>query len=312
MCARCPDALGRARVLWREPKDIVNRNLFYGPGGEEHQPHSPFTFESEDLEGTTPKFVVRDAAGVKWKIKLGPEARPETVATRLIWAVGFSADEDYLLDEAVIAGMPKHLHRGQKLVGPNGVVRNVRFKRVGRKKIGNWQWRNSPFTGTYEFNGLRALMAVINNWDLKDVNNAIRVRRDDSTGADELVYEVSDLGSSFGTEGLERTNHSIGSLQVYRRTSFIKKLTPDDVDFSVPRRAPLILLPDIPQFFRRLRLLWIGRDVPREDARWIGDWLAHLSSDQIRDAFRAGGYSPQEIEGFAAVVESRISELKKL
>ncbi len=61
--------------LWREPKDIGSENLFYGRGGQEHAPHGPFTFESEDLEGTNPKFDVRDADGVKWKIKLGAEAQ---------------------------------------------------------------------------------------------------------------------------------------------------------------------------------------------------------------------------------------------
>ena len=71
-------------VLWREPGDIRSRNLFYGPGGEEHSPHSTYTFEKEDLDGTNPKFVVRDEHGVRWKIKLGEEAKPETVASRLV------------------------------------------------------------------------------------------------------------------------------------------------------------------------------------------------------------------------------------
>ena len=34
---------------------------------------------------------------MKWKIKLGDEARPETVATRFLWAAGYFADEDYYL-----------------------------------------------------------------------------------------------------------------------------------------------------------------------------------------------------------------------
>src|ERR1700719_2951959 len=59
-------ALGPA-VLWRNPTDIASRDLFYGPGGEKHQPHGPFTFIREDLDGTNPKFVVRDADDVKWK-----------------------------------------------------------------------------------------------------------------------------------------------------------------------------------------------------------------------------------------------------
>src|SRR4029077_18425504 len=71
-------------VLWRNPTDIASRNLFYGPGGESHLPEGSFTFVEEDLDGSNPKFVVRDQDGVKWKVKLGLEARPETVASRLV------------------------------------------------------------------------------------------------------------------------------------------------------------------------------------------------------------------------------------
>jgi hypothetical protein len=37
-----------------------------------------------------------------------------------------------------------------------------------------------------------------------------------------------------------------------------------------------------------------------------------LSPDQVRDAFRAAGYSPEEVDGFTAVVEQRIGELTEL
>ncbi|HEV3312708.1 MAG TPA: hypothetical protein VG815_19525 [Chloroflexota bacterium] len=302
-------------VLWSEPRDIGHRDLFYGPGGEEHQPASVFTFVAEDLDGSNPKFNVRDDAGMKWKIKLGAEARPETVASRLVWALGYSAEEDYFVGEVLVRGMPLHLHRGQRLVGTGGPIRNVRLKREpdDRKKIGNWRWRDNPFTGTRELNGLRVLMAVINNYDLKDVNNAIHERkRHNTAGADELVYEVSDLGSSFGSAGLERTDVSKGNLEAYRRTQFIKKATPDEVDFNVPRRADWIVLANVPEFFMRLGLRWIGQQIPREDAKWMGHLLAQLSSDQIRDAFRAAGYSAQEIDGFTAVLESRIAQLNQL
>jgi hypothetical protein len=78
---------------------MASRDLFYGPGGRQHEPHGPFTFVNEDLDGTNPKFVVSDRDGVKWKVQLGLEARPETVATRLVWAVGFYANEDYFLSD---------------------------------------------------------------------------------------------------------------------------------------------------------------------------------------------------------------------
>jgi hypothetical protein len=44
----------------------------------------------------------------------------------------------------------------------------------------------------------------------------------------------------------------------------------------------------------------------------MGHLLAQLSPDQIRDAFRAAGYSSEEVEAYSRVVEQRIIELEKL
>ena len=65
------------------------------------------------------------------------------------------------------------LKRGQKLVGPDGTMHNVRLKRYlkDEKKVGEWKWRDNPFTRQRELNGLRVMMALMNNWDLKDENN---------------------------------------------------------------------------------------------------------------------------------------------
>src|SRR5262249_13225737 len=81
-------------VLWRQPDDISSRDLFWGPGGKEHAPHGRFTFQKEDSAGSSPKFDVVDQDGVRWRVKLGPEARPETAASRLLWAVGYFTNED--------------------------------------------------------------------------------------------------------------------------------------------------------------------------------------------------------------------------
>jgi hypothetical protein len=299
--------------LWREPKDIRSENLFYGPGGKEHEPKGPFTFLKEDLDGTNPKYDVRDEEGVKWKIKLGAEARPETVASRFVWAIGFHADEDYFLPEVRVTGLPAQVHRGQKLIEAGGVMRNVRLKREqGEKKVDIWSWRTNPFVGTRELDGLRVMMAVINNWDLKDENNAIRdeKRKDDG---DKRVYEVSDLGASFGTtgRGLSHTK-SKGNLRAYTRSKFIKKERPEFVDFNVPSRPAMVILFNPHEFFSRMGMRWIGRDIPRQNARWIGDLLGQLSQDQIRDAFRSAGYEGRELDGFTTDFEQRIAELKKL
>src|SRR5579862_9062574 len=83
-------------ALWRDPTDIASRDLIYGSGGAGHQPRGTFTFIQEDMDGSNPKFDVRDQDGVKWKVKLGAEARPEVAASRLVWAAGYFTNEDYL------------------------------------------------------------------------------------------------------------------------------------------------------------------------------------------------------------------------
>ena len=103
------------RVLWHDPGNISQRDLYYGPGSKELAPKPPFRFVKEIKEGGNPKFDVEDARGVKWRVKLGPEAQAETVSTRLVWAMGYNAEESYYLDRANIQGL-RRLSRGQKYV----------------------------------------------------------------------------------------------------------------------------------------------------------------------------------------------------
>jgi len=295
-------------VLWRNPADIQSRDLFYGPGGKEHMPHGPFTFVKEDLEGTNPKYVVRDADGHKWKAKIGIEARPETVASRIVWAVGYFTADEYLIPSLQVRDMPAHLHRGGKLIGPNGELTNVRLKREpAEEKLGEWEWREEPFLGTRELNGLKVIMALINNWDLKDENNAVY----EENG--EQVYMVSDLGASFGSAGRSwPRDRAKGNLRSYQQSRFIRQVTETTVDFQVPARPRFVYLVDPKEYFSRLHLESIGRHVPKADVQWMGRLLARLSPKQIRDAFRAGAYSPEETGQFARVVERRIAELTSL
>jgi hypothetical protein len=296
-------------VMWREPVDIASRDLFYGPGGKAHVPDDTVTFVKEDLDGTNPKFVVTDREGQKWKVKLGLEARSETTASRIVWAVGYYTNDDYFVRELQVRGMPEKLHRGQDLIGPNGVVRNVRLKRESKeeKKVGNWQWRHDAFTGTRELNGLKVIMAVINNWDLKDENNAIY------QVDGKRIYMVSDLGASFGAAG--RTwprEKSKDNLAAYQQSKFIRRVTDSTVDFQVPARPRYVYWVNPKEYMSRVHLEYIGKGIPIEDARWMGHLLARLSPQQIREAFRAGGYEPEEATEFVEIMERRIAALTDL
>ena len=65
-------------VIWEHPGNISTRNLYHGPGSADMAPVGPFSFVEEDKGGESPKFVVRDARGDEWTVKLGPEAQAET------------------------------------------------------------------------------------------------------------------------------------------------------------------------------------------------------------------------------------------
>jgi hypothetical protein len=302
-------AAGHRHVIWTDPGDIKSKDLFNGPGGEKHRPKLPVKFLKEDMHGHNSKFDVEDANGEKWKAKLGIEAQPETVATRLLWAVGYFTNEDYFVPDLQIEELPAHLHRGQgHVISPNHVA-GARLQRHPGKKLETWNWRHNPFVGTHEFNGLRVMMALISNWDLKDSNNAIFQDKKD----EQQLYAVTDVGTAFGASGNRYTEAgSKNNLKAYRKTKFVTKVTSKYVNFSLPRFPPLLHVFNLPSYIHQVRMRWVGNHIPRADAEWVGGLLAQLSTEQIQDAFRAGGYPPDQAAAFTQVVEQRIAELKRL
>jgi hypothetical protein len=295
-------------VIWRDRGDAQSLNLIYGAGGEEHAPKADatFTFEKEDMTGSSPKFEVRDSSGVRWKVKMGEEPPAETAATRLLWAAGYFVDEDYYLPEMKVEGLTT-LSRGQSMIKPGGVVQRVRLKRSDKenKKIGNWDWNKNPFVGTRELNGLRVMMALINNWDLKNINNAIYV------AGGERHYEASDVGASFGKTG-GPAGRSKSDLKGYEGSKFIEKIKPAEVDFVMHSRPFILGAINLPNYANRTSMEKIVKHIPRQDAKWLGQILGRLSDQQVRDCFRAGGYSAEQVEAYAREVQKRIAELNAL
>ena len=298
------DSVSPHPVLWRDPGDIQSRDL--APGSPEFEPAGTFRFVKELTSGATPKFEVIDQQGVHWIAKLGDEAKSETVASRLLRAVGYITDEAYYLPELRVEQLQK-LARGSEFVTKEGVVQSVRLEpiRSERKNIGSWSWTDNPFEGTREMNGLRIMMALINNWDLKKENNTIY------SVMGETQYVVSDLGGSFGKTG-GVGSRSKSRLDHYAKSKFIEKADSESVDLRLKSR-PFFLLAVDPYHYNKLTSREkVGRDIPRADAKWLSELLGRLSVEQIRGCFRAAGYSPEEVDGFAEVVQRRIAELNQL
>jgi hypothetical protein len=281
-------------VLWREPANISAQDLFLGPGGEASKPDlSNVTFTKEDVDGYSVKWDVRDGAGRKWVVKVGNEARPETVAVRLLWSVGYATEINYLAPCVHIKGAPKPRKNVERCEGDG--FADVRFEARPEnvKRLDVWEWKKNPFAGTKELSGLAVLMALLNNWDLKNDNNKILLVKNDD-GTSESRYIISDLGATFGKTG-GPISHSRNEPEKYVKTKFVEQVKGNRVEFAFSGKQGELL-----------------DQVSVEQAKWIGGLLAQLSDEQLQDAFRAGNFKPEEIQLLTQAVRARIQQLVNL
>src|SRR5215216_1089013 len=217
----------RTPVLWRDPGDISSRDLRYGPGSESLAPAEPFTFIGEVKSGESPKFDVKDARGVVWRVKLGEEAQTETVATRLVWSVGYFVEEAYYLERAGIDGL-RRLSRGREFV-EGQTARGARFepRRKGVKRGPEWDWDKNPFKETRELNGLKVLMILLNNYDARKENNRIVYVSPPGGGRAEAQYVVTDMGATLGKSGGLGGKRTKNNLEGFLSTRFVMGIEDD-------------------------------------------------------------------------------------
>ena len=264
-------------ILWQEPSDIASRDLYWGSGGESMKPDlSKVTFIEEEAGGYSKKYRVRDGSGRIWVAKLSKEAQPEIASSRFVWAVGYNTEICYLVPQVTIEG--------------KGTFQNVRFEaRPGDvKRLDEWKWTDNPFVGTRELQGLKVMMILLENWDIKDSNNKVL-----SMG-NELRYIISDLGATFGKTG-NFISRSRNKPEDFVKAKFINEVKGDRINFRYDGKEQSLF-----------------NDITIEHARWIGELLGRLSDQQIRDAFRAANFTPEQIEILTEATKTRITELTTL
>jgi hypothetical protein len=269
-------------VLW-ENVSIRQQDLYFGPGGKDGLPDvSRVTFIKEDKGGYSKKYRIKDASGRTWVAKIGPEAQSETAAVRLLSALGYKTEINYLIPRLTIPG--------------KGSFTNVRLEArpEGVDRTGEWRWDKNPFRGTNQLQGLKIMMAFLNNWDMKNSNNdVLKV-------GNERQYIISDLGVSFGKTGI----HTFAFLR------WIGRSRNKPADYAKSKFVTGIK-------DGRLKIKYNGKnhrelgDITLRDARWLADRLTQLSDSQIRDAFRAANYSTSDVNLLTQAVKSRITQLDR-
>lgn len=304
-------------IIWKNPGVISARNLLYGPGSAALAPVPPFRFLEEDKSGTSPKFKVKDARNVEWAVKLGRESQSETVATHLVWAVGYFTEEAYYFPTAHIDGF-KELMRGHEFFDKSGNVRAARFepRRSNVKRGDEWAWRENPFVGTRELNGLKVMMMLVNNWDVKTSNNRVLIVKLPAQGRTEARYAVTDLGATFGRASGLGGGRSKNEVQDYVAGRFVKGIHSDgtvDFDYDMtPTGLGYLAAAFPPAFMKQQKKDDAMSDIPVAHARWIGMQLAQLSNSQLRDAFRAARYDDWTTNLYVNALRHRINQLNQL
>ena len=284
---------GRVDVsqLWNDPVDLERRDLFAGvqEGTSPPAPTTPFEFIEADSSGFSPGYDVRDASGVEWSVKLGPEAQTEVVASRILWAIGFHQVPTYFLSSFTMTG------------GPDGDPGPGRFRPElkGWTVVDDWSWYENDFANTQPFKGLIVANLLLNNWDWKTSNNKIyEITRPD--GTTERRYIVRDLGASLGKTSSPAPLRWLGTriaqgnrndLEDFEKQGFIEGVEADRVDF------------DYSGIYQN-----VVDTVRVSDVVWTARLLSRLSDAQWNDAFRAAGYPPDHASRYITKIKSKIAE----
>jgi hypothetical protein len=275
-----PDAKLMAQ-FWVQPQRDRGRNLIYGTGGPTlaPAPDVTYTLVRRVTHGFSPKMEVKDPSGMKWDVKTGPEAQPEVVASRIVWALGYHQVPDYFVPTYRVEGNGRTLDLGPARFRPH--VKWIR-------KEGSWSWHSNPFVDTEAFRGLVVLMMMLNSTDLKDDNNGLYDLGEPIEHADRW-YVVKDLGATLGETG--RQSPKRGDPEAFERSGFITGVKGNRVLFDFQGRHQ--------------ELLSVVRPA---DVLWMCAQLRRLSPDEWHDAFRAGGYDDPQTERFLRKLQEKIAQ----
>jgi hypothetical protein len=277
--------------LWQEPVDLLQRDLFTGPGGPALTPPADGTyhFVAFKTSGTNPGYDVRDGSGRLWSVKLGVEAQSEVTASRILWAMGFHQPATYYLPHFTLSGVDA----GTKL--------RARFRtdREPWRAGGEWSWYANPFADTQPFRGLIVAQLVLNAWDLKTSNNRIYDAADPRMQP-RRHFMVRDVGASLGqarqfalftllgTRGLQGTKNNIVD---FEQQGFITSVDGNKVTFDYRGRNGVLL-----------NLIKV------RDVIWACELLARIPDGHWQAAFRAGHYSAGDSERFIRKIKEKIEQ----
>lgn len=297
------DAQAPKRLLWHEPADVSKVDLGGAVGTGIPAPKPPFTFIKEDMAGTQPKVILKDAAGRTWNAKFGVEVKPECFAWRLPSAVGYFVEPSYYVAAGKIQGLPA-MKRQTPSVQADGQFKDARFqiRDPNMKYVDGqtWKWAKNPFAGSRELKGLEILIMLASNWDNKDGTSG---PGESNTGIFERVehrrrlwlYSFTDWGSGMGFWG-DKTGQTNWICADYTKqtSEFVKGVENRQVVFGYDGHHNA-------DFKTNIR---------PSDVAWLMKYLGRITDGQLRAALHATGAAPEDETCFTNAIRARIEQLR--
>jgi len=276
----------RSRV-W-SPSDIASKDLKAGPSGPgsfQFRETVTCKYLDKKLSGKSPKFACVIGEDDEVKVKFGGtngEVYGEVLATRLLWALGFSADRMYPVN-VICQGCPDEFlgierANGESRFDPAVIERKADGHEWGEK---GWSWReldrlDSERAAPRAHRDAFKLLAVfMQHSDSKPEQQRIvcqsKAKWPDPETCTNPFLMISDVGLTFGRATLSNANETSGvNLTAWRETPVWK----DDKQ----------CVGNLPKSFSGT----LGEPVIGEAGRkFLADLLMQLSDRQLHDLFEA-------------------------
>jgi hypothetical protein len=290
------DALARARVWHAVPTSSLD--IARGPRGKgSFAPNAlvDCTYVDRNMGGNTPKFACRLANGDQVKVKYGRdngEVYAEVAASRLLWALGFSADAMYPVRVRCHGCPGAKPGEASVLFDPATIERGIAGPSLADERGEGWSWpeldavapRGARSTRAQR-DALKLLAAMLQHTDSKREQQRliceVKVKADGRC-PQPLAY-VSDLGKTFG------------------KVNLLNRDLPGSVDLDAWSRTPVWSGSAGCQANAGITMTGTLKDPEISDAgrQLLVRLLGQLSDGQVRDLFRVARFPVRDSEDAA-------------
>ena len=304
--------LERSQVWKPTPVPINKMRTLEGPKSRVAAPPRAtvtctYVEPKEPPGGTTPKFKCTLRSGDVIRVKYDtPEVYAEIAGTRFLWALGFYADNDYLVKIRCLKCPEKDPWKPEKnearitrMIPDVMIEENFPGDIIEQSPDQGWNWSElskvkSELGGAtpVQIDAFKLMAVLIQHSDNKAVNQRLACYKSDmviNKGVAEChrpVLMIADLGATFGTTIGFITAGAKMDFENWKKTDIWNSAK--EHDFMVQHNQQ-ICIGNLANTHRAGEEGLFDPPISEEGRKFLADLLNQLTVKQIRDVFTAAG-----------------------